>query len=80
VRQASATGIGIAKREAAIAKVRADRGRKDVTDVVAKEAQRKADADASVRAEAEWAKMFDKGPKIAIIGEGNIFCVADCCS
>mmetsp|Transcript_7672 Transcript_7672/g.17375 ORF Transcript_7672/g.17375 Transcript_7672/m.17375 type:complete len:573 (-) Transcript_7672:101-1819(-) len=67
-RQASATGIGIAKREAAIAKVRADRGLKDVTDVVAAEAQRKSDADASIRAEAEWAKIFDKGPNIAIVG------------
>jgi len=66
VREASASGIGIAKRQAAITRVRA----RDYVGVsVEQEVQRKADT-SSVRAkaEAEWGIRFHRGPRIAIIG------------
>jgi len=74
-RDASMSGIGIAKREAAIAKLDRDReADRYATDedlaAAEQEAQRKADVDASARAEAEveWVNTFDQGPRIAIIG------------
>jgi tRNA 2-selenouridine synthase SelU len=67
-REAATSGVGIAKREAAIAKVRALRGEEDAKDVAAAAAEREVEADASARAEAEWGGLFAKGPRIAIIG------------
>jgi tRNA 2-selenouridine synthase len=67
-REAATSGVGIAKREAAIAKARALRGVEEAKDVAAAAAERKVEADASARAEAEWGQVFAKGPRIAIIG------------
>jgi len=74
-RDASASGIGVAKREAAIAKLDRDRAAERYAtekDLVAseQEAQKRADVDALARAEAEveWVNTFDQGPIIAIIG------------
>jgi len=67
-RQATTSGVGIAKREAAIAQIRAQRGIQDATHVEALEVQRIADADAAARAAVEWAETFARGPRIAIVG------------
>jgi tRNA 2-selenouridine synthase len=69
VREASASGIGIANRQAAIARVRA----RDYVEVsVEQDVQRKTDTIiaslAQAEAEAEWEARFSRGPRIAILG------------
>jgi len=65
-KDATASGIGIAKRRDSITKIRA----RDYVEVsVEQEVQRKADTSlAQAKAEAEWDESFRRGPRIVIIG------------
>ena len=67
-KKAAASGIGIAKREAAIAKVRATQQLENATDMAAAKSQWKAEVKASALAEKEWDLMFAHGPRIIILG------------
>merc|ERR1719162_1865431 len=67
-KKAAASGIGIAKREAAIAKVRATQQLENATDMAAAKSQWKAEVKASALAEKEWDLMFAHGLRIIILG------------